>query len=88
LAIAYSLGIVKGSYIPIGDILELRELTRYRVNLVEKRTQVKNEIDFRNCRIQDRTRRELMEKLSKGQELSEEDKSELEAMLGRKLQSN
>jgi len=55
---------------------------------VEKRTQVKNEIDFRNCRIQDRTRRELMEKLSKGQELSEEDKSELEAMLGRKLQSN
>ena len=44
LLVAHMTGVIKGSYIPTGEIMELRELTRYRESLVEKTTQVKNEI--------------------------------------------
>ncbi len=36
LLVAYMTGVIKGSYIPTGEIRELRELTRYRESLVEK----------------------------------------------------
>ena len=49
-------GVIKGSYIPTGEIMELRELTRYRESLVERTTQVKNEIrkilEFAGYKIQ------------------------------------
>jgi len=44
LAIAYAAGTVKGSYIPTGEMQELREMSRHREGLVERKTQVKNEI--------------------------------------------
>ncbi|BCU67648.1 hypothetical protein HS7_10850 [Sulfolobales archaeon HS-7] len=40
LVMAFMTGVVKGSYIPDGEIRELRELTRYRTSLVEKEAQV------------------------------------------------
>ncbi|QXJ27237.1 hypothetical protein J5U23_00097 [Saccharolobus shibatae B12] len=39
--LVYMTGVVKGSYIPTGEI---RELTRYRESLMRKITQVKNKI--------------------------------------------
>ncbi|BDB99186.1 hypothetical protein SACC_22030 [Saccharolobus caldissimus] len=69
-------GVIKGSYILTGEIKELRELTRYRESLVEKITQVKNEIrkilEFAGYKIQpfDKKGRQLLEKLAKGEELS------------------
>ena len=71
--------------------MELRELTRYRESLVEKTTQVKNEIrkilEFAGYKIQpfDKKGRKLLEKLVKGEELSKEEKEELKEKLGRNL---
>jgi transposase len=84
-------GVIKGSYIPTGEIMELRELTRYRESLVEKTTQVKNEIrkilEFAGYKIQpfDKKGRKLLEKLVKGEGLSKEEKEELKEKLGRNL---
>ena len=84
-------GVIKGSYIPTGEIMELRELTRYRESLVEKTTQVKNEIrkilELAGYKIQpfDKKGRKLLEKLVKGEELSKEEKEELKEKLGRNL---
>lgn len=91
LLVAYMTGVVKGSYIPTGEMLELRELTRYRQGLVEKATQVKNEIrkflETAGYKIEpfDRRGRALLEKLSKGEKLSKEERNELGEKLGRKL---
>jgi Transposase and inactivated derivatives len=71
--------------------MELRELTRYRESLVEKTTQVKNEIrktlEFAGYKIQpfDKKGRKPLEKLVKGEELSKEEKEELKEKLGRNL---
>jgi transposase len=91
LLVAHMTGVIKGSYIPTGEIMELRELTRYRESLVEKTTQVKNEIrkilEFAGYKIQpfDKKGRKLLEKLVKGEELSKEEKEELKEKLGRNL---
>jgi Transposase and inactivated derivatives len=91
LLVAHMTGVIKGSYIPTGEIMELRELTRYRESLVEKTTQVKNEIrkilEFAGYKIQpfDKKGRKLLEKLAKGEELSKEEKEELKEKLGRNL---
>ncbi|BDB99789.1 hypothetical protein SACC_28060 [Saccharolobus caldissimus] len=85
------IGVIKGSYIPTGEIKELRELTRYRESLVEKITQVKNEIrkilEIAGYKIQpfDKKGRQLLEKLAKGEELNKEEKDELKERLGRNL---
>ncbi|QXJ34117.1 IS110 family RNA-guided transposase [Saccharolobus shibatae] len=90
LAKAFILGAVKGSYIPTGEIRELRELTRYRESLMRKITQVKNEIrkflEMAGYKIEpfDKRGMALLEKLSRGG-LSEEEKSELKEKLGRSL---
>jgi len=91
LLVAHMTGVIKGSYIPTGEIMELRELTRYRESLVEKTTQVKNEIrkilEFAGYKIQpfDKKGRKLLEKLVKGEGLSKEEKEELKEKLGRNL---
>ncbi|QXJ31079.1 putative transposase [Saccharolobus shibatae] len=91
LAKAFILGVVKGSYIPTGEIRELRELTRYRESLMRKITQVKNEIrkflEIAGYKIEpfDKRGMALLEKLSRGEGLSEEEKSELKEKLGRNL---
>ncbi len=91
LLVAYMTGVIKGSYIPTGEIRELRELTRYRESLVEKITQVKNEIrkilESAGYKIQpfDKKGRQLLEKLAKGEELNKEEKDELKERLGRNL---
>ena len=90
LVMAFMTGVVKGSYIPDGEIRELRELTRYRTSLVEKEAQVKNEIrkilETAGYKLEPFNKRgmELLEKLSKG-ELKQEDKRELGEKLGRTL---
>ncbi|MBB5255185.1 transposase [Sulfurisphaera ohwakuensis] len=72
LLVAYMTGVIKGSHIPTGEIKELRELTRHRENLVNKITQVKNEIrktlEIAGYKIQpfDKRGRQLLEKLAKG----------------------
>ncbi|BAB65867.1 transposase for insertion sequence element [Sulfurisphaera tokodaii str. 7] len=91
LLVAYMTGVIKGSYIPTGEIKELRELTRHRENLVNKITQVKNEIrktlEIAGYKIEpfDKKGRQLLEKLAKGEELSKEEKEELKEKLGRNL---
>ena len=91
LLVAHMTGVIKGSYIPTGEIMELRELTRYRESLVEKTTQVKNEIrkilELAGYKIQpfDKKGRKLLEKLVKGEGLSKEEKEELKEKLGRNL---
>lgn len=88
LLVAHMTGVIKGSYIPTGEI---KELTRYRESLIEKITQVKNEIrkilEFAGYKIQpfDKKGRQLLEKLAKGEELSKEEKEELKDRLGRNL---
>ncbi|QXJ28552.1 putative transposase [Saccharolobus shibatae B12] len=86
LAKAFILGVVKGSYIPTGEI---RELTRYRESLMRKITQVKNKIrKFLEIgyKIEPFDKRGmLLEKLSRGEGLSEEEKDELKEKLGRNL---
>ncbi len=67
----------------------MRELTRYRESLIEKITQVKNEIrkilELAGYKIQplDKKGRQLLEKLAKGEELNKEEKDELKERLGR-----
>ncbi|QXJ31881.1 hypothetical protein J5U21_01532 [Saccharolobus shibatae] len=90
LAKAFILGAVKGSYIPTGEIRELRELTRYRESLMREITQVKNEIRKfleMGYKIEpfDKKGMALLEKLSRGEGLSEEEKSKLKEKLGRSL---
>ncbi|WP_016730040.1 IS110 family RNA-guided transposase [Saccharolobus islandicus] len=91
LLVAYMTGVVKGSYIPSGEIMELRKLTRYRESLMRKITQVKNEIrtflEIAGYKIEpfDKRGRALLEKLSRGEELSKEEKNELKERLGRNL---
>ncbi|WP_409349273.1 IS110 family RNA-guided transposase [Saccharolobus islandicus] len=92
LLVAYMTGVIKGSYIPTGEIMELRELTRYRESLMRKITQVKNEIrtflEIAGYKIEpfDKRGRALLEKLSRGEELSKEEKNELKERLGRNLE--
>ncbi|AAK41772.1 First ORF in transposon ISC1491 [Saccharolobus solfataricus P2] len=91
LAKAFILGAVKGSYIPTGEIRELRELTRYRESLMRKITQVKNEIrkflEMAGYKIEPFDKRgiALLEKLSRGEGLSKEERDELKEKLGRSL---
>ncbi|MEM0173583.1 MAG: IS110 family transposase, partial [Sulfolobaceae archaeon] len=91
LLVAYMTGVIKGSYIPTGEIKELRELTRHRESLVNKITQVKNEIrktlEIAGYKIEpfDKKGRRLLEKLVKGEGLSREEKEELKEKLGRNL---
>jgi transposase len=72
LLVAHMTEVIKGSHIPTGEIMELRELTRCRESLVEKTTQVKNEIrkilEFAGYKIQpfDKKGRKPLEKLVKG----------------------
>lgn len=91
LAIAYAAGTVKGSYIPTGEMQELREMTRHREGLVERKTQVKNEIrkvletaGYKLPPFEKKTK-EIVRKLATDEKLTDEEIKEYSKLLGRKL---
>ncbi|WP_338598490.1 IS110 family transposase [Sulfolobus tengchongensis] len=91
LALAYAIGAIKTSYIPKENERELRELERHRKQLEERITQIKNMIrktlQTAGYKIEpfNKEGRQILDKLVKGQELTNEEKEKLKNLLGRKL---